>query len=83
MSQLINLMESPNFSGNTTEFRAEIASNLLGKSQPQMIIAQQVNDPDIMGQIAHHWKHFVSTGQIWALLVGLVIGFAFRGIIGR
>lgn len=83
MSKLINLMESPNPSGNPPEFRAEIAANFLGKSQPQMIIAQQVNDPDIMGQIAHHWKHFVSTGQIWALLIGLVIGFAFRGIIGR
>ncbi len=83
MTKLINLIEFTPVGSNHTEFRAEMRHSFLQQSQPQMIIAQQVNDPDIMGQIATHWKHFVATGQIWALLVGLVLGFVFRGIIGR
>lgn len=83
MTQVIPKMELTPVASNHTEFRAEMGHSFLQQSQPQMIIAQQVNDPDIMGQIAIHWKHFVATGQIWALLVGLVLGFVFRGIIGR
>jgi hypothetical protein len=83
MTKLINLIESTPVGSNHTEFRAEMRHNLLGKSQPQTIIAQQVNDPDVMGQMGTYLKNFVETGQVWALLVGLVLGFVFRGIIGR
>ncbi len=83
MTQLIHIMELTPVASNHTELKPELRHNFFHKSQPQTIIAQQVNDPDVMGQIATHWKHFVSTGQIWALLVGLVLGFFFRGIIGR
>ena len=83
MTQVIPKMELTPVASNHTELPQELRHSFLQQSQPQMIIAQQVNDPDVMGQIATHWKHFVATGQVWALLVGLVLGFVFRGIIGR
>jgi hypothetical protein len=83
MTQLINIMELTPVASNHTELKTELRHNFFHKSQPQTIIAQQVNDPDVMGQMGTYLKNFVETGQVWALLVGLVLGFVFRGIIGR
>jgi len=44
------------------------------------VIAQAFKDPDFLGQIQQAWTHFVSTGQIWALLIGLVVGYIFRNL---
>ncbi|BAZ53087.1 hypothetical protein NIES4103_57580 [Nostoc sp. NIES-4103] len=43
-------------------------------------LAQAVSDPDLIGQISKAWGHFVQTGQIWALLIGLVIGYIIRNL---
>ena len=43
-------------------------------------LAQNITDPDLIGQIQKAWNHFVQTGQIWALLIGLVIGYMFRNL---
>ena len=44
------------------------------------VIAQTVNDPDLLGQAQKAWNNFVETGQIWALLIGLVIGYVIRNL---
>jgi hypothetical protein len=44
------------------------------------VLAQNVTDPDIIGQIQKAWNNFVQTGQIWALLIGLVIGYILRNL---
>ena len=44
------------------------------------VLAQQVSDQDLWGQVVRSWNHFVSTGQIWALLIGIAVGYAFRGL---
>ena len=44
------------------------------------VIAQTVNDPDLLGQVQTAWNNFVETGQIWALLIGLVIGYLIRNL---
>ncbi|MEA5582513.1 hypothetical protein VB620_14330 [Nodularia harveyana UHCC-0300] len=44
------------------------------------ILAQYVNDPDLLGQMQQAWNNFVVTGQIWALLIGMVLGYIFRGL---
>ncbi|MEO1430744.1 MAG: hypothetical protein AAFS12_17035 [Cyanobacteria bacterium J06632_19] len=44
------------------------------------MIAQTVNDPDLLGQVQKAWNNFVETGQIWALLIGLVIGYLIRNL---
>ncbi|MBD2495688.1 hypothetical protein [Nostoc sp. FACHB-280] len=44
------------------------------------VLAQQVSDPNLMGQVQKAWNHFIQTGQVWALLIGLVIGWLFRNL---
>lgn len=43
-----------------------------------IILAQQIEDPDIMGQMEDAWNNFVETGQVWALLIGVFVGATFR-----
>jgi hypothetical protein len=43
------------------------------------LIAQQFKQ-DVMGDIGKGWDGFVKSGQIWALLIGTVIGYLFRSI---
>ncbi len=45
-----------------------------------ILLAQEIHDPDLLGQIQHTWNHFVQTGQIWALLIGVVIGYIFKNL---
>ncbi|MEH2251444.1 hypothetical protein [Nostoc sp.] len=44
------------------------------------VIAPTITDPDVMGQIQKSWSHFIQTGQVWALLIGLVIGYMIRNL---
>ncbi len=44
------------------------------------VIAQTVSDPDLLGQVQKAWNNFVETGQIWALLIGLVVGYLIRNL---
>lgn len=44
------------------------------------VLAQNVTDPDLIGQIQKAWNIFVKSGQIWALLIGLVVGYIFRNL---
>lgn len=44
------------------------------------VLAQTVNDPDVLGRIQSAWNNFIKTGQVWALLIGLVVGYVFRGM---
>ncbi len=44
------------------------------------ILAQTIEDPDIMGQMQDAWYNFVDSGQVWALLIGLLIGYSFKGL---
>ncbi|WP_017316644.1 hypothetical protein [Mastigocladopsis repens] len=44
------------------------------------VVAQNISDPDILGQIQKAFTHFVQTGQAWALLIGLVLGYMIRNL---
>ena len=44
------------------------------------VLAQDVtNVPNPLNQFGNAWNHFVKTGQIWAFLIGVVLGYLFRG----
>lgn len=43
-----------------------------------LVLAQYVEDPDVLGQIQDAWNTFIESGQVWALLIGLFIGYLFR-----
>ncbi|MBR8837389.1 MAG: hypothetical protein DSM106950_26115 [Stigonema ocellatum SAG 48.90 = DSM 106950] len=44
------------------------------------VVAQQITDPDVLGQIQNAFNHFVKTGQVWAMLIGLVVGYMIRNL---
>jgi len=37
-----------------------------------------IKDPDILEQMRLTWNHFVISGQAWALLIGVVLGYMFK-----
>ena len=45
------------------------------------ILAQTIEDPDIIGQMEDAWYNFIDSGQVWALLIGLFIGYSVKGLI--
>jgi len=58
-------------------------SNLVGYTSTPIrgvIVAQAVRDADLMGQMQKSFNNFVQSGQIWALLIGLVVGYMFRSL---
>ncbi|MEL6438511.1 MAG: hypothetical protein AAFQ80_04565 [Cyanobacteria bacterium J06621_8] len=46
------------------------------------LLAQSIEDPDILGQIQDAWHNFIDTGQVWALLIGTFFGYTFKGFTG-
>lgn len=46
------------------------------------LLAQQIEDPDILGQIQDAWANFIDSGQVWALLIGCFFGYTFKGFTG-
>ncbi len=43
------------------------------------LLAQQFKQ-DVVGDMSRGWNKFVSSGQIWALIIGVVVGYLFRSI---
>jgi len=41
--------------------------------------AQQFKQ-NIMKDLANGWNNFVKTGQIWALLIGVTLGYLFKSV---
>ena len=46
------------------------------------LLAQQIEDPDILGQMEDAWYNFIDSGQVWALLIGTFFGYTFKGFTG-
>lgn len=38
-------------------------------------LAQLKTETDLFAQVSGAWDNFVKTGQIWALLIGIVFGY--------
>ncbi len=45
-----------------------------------LVLAQQVPNTDILGNIQGGWNDFLQTGKAGTLAVGLVIGYMVRGM---
>lgn len=43
------------------------------------VLAQTFDNVDVLGDMQVAWTNFVETGQVWALLVGVFIGYVFKG----
>jgi hypothetical protein len=46
------------------------------------LLAQHIEDPDVLGQIQDAWFNFIDSGQVWALLAGIFFGYTFKGFTG-
>lgn len=44
-----------------------------------LILAQEFNQ-DILGDMKGSFNAFVESGQLWALLIGVVIGYIFKSL---
>ncbi|MEA5418166.1 hypothetical protein VB712_02950 [Spirulina sp. CCNP1310] len=44
------------------------------------LLAQAVSDPDILGQIQAGFQNFMQSGQVWAMVIGIVIGYGIRSL---
>lgn len=44
------------------------------------VLAQAIEDPDVLGQMQDAWNNFVETGQVWALLIGVFFGYLFKSL---
>jgi hypothetical protein len=42
------------------------------------VLAQKIEDPDILGQMQDAWHNFIESGQVWALLIGSFFGYMFK-----
>lgn len=42
------------------------------------VLAQQIPQTDLMGDVQRAFDNFVKTGQAWAFLIGLVLGYMLK-----
>ena len=43
------------------------------------VLAQTVQDPDVLGQMQKSFNNFIKSGQVWALGIGVVLGYMIKG----
>jgi len=44
-----------------------------------IVLAQQIRETNLWGEVQSAWGHFVQTGQVWALLIGFILGYFIKG----
>lgn len=44
------------------------------------VLAQNIEDPDILGDMQAAFENFIESGQAWALGIGLFLGYFFRSL---
>jgi len=67
MSEMVNV--SPNSASSFSQYDNTV------------VVAQTVKDPELLQQIQDGWNNFIDSGQVWALLIGLFLGYLFRTFI--
>jgi hypothetical protein len=73
-----------NFQGQslTTQFMtflpAKETSTVSNTQYAVTIIAKIDKDVDVLAQMQDAFNNFIESGQVWALLIGFVLGYIFR-----
>lgn len=83
----MNLNEKPMFSLELINVSFKPIEHFLATQNAQLgetLIAQKsyssIQEVDIIADMKDAWDHFIETGQVWALLIGLFVGYMFRGL---
>jgi hypothetical protein len=40
----------------------------------------QTAQTDLFSNVGQSWNNFIQSGQVWALIIGFVVGYLFRGL---
>jgi len=51
-----------------------------GRHQTKTVVLAQQFDQDILADLGGAFNHFIESGQVWALVIGLVLGYLIRGL---
>lgn len=74
MQELTAWLSSLPLSGN-------LGSELLWKLPVNWtVLAQHIDDPNLLGKVQSSFDSFVQSGQVWALLIGIILGYIIRGL---
>lgn len=46
------------------------------------ILAQKIEDPQVLEKMQAAWRKFIESGQVWALIIGFIFGYIFRTFTG-
>jgi hypothetical protein len=46
------------------------------------VLAQTIEDPQVIEKMQDAWRKFIETGQVWALVIGFILGYIFRSFTG-
>jgi hypothetical protein len=57
----------------------EPPTGLLAPAPASLVLAQQF-DQDILGDMGNLWNTFIESGQVWALVIGIVVGYLIRNL---
>ena len=77
--RLLNMTEfTP--SATVVETIAEFPGLSAAPQQGTATVLAQQFDQDVVGDLGNALNTFVQSGQIWALLVGFVLGYLLRGV---
>ncbi len=67
------------FTGVDLANLAGVTGSSIHQAALSPVLAQQF-DEDILGDMVKTWHHFVDSGQLWALLFGIVVGYFIRNL---
>lgn len=74
------LIDLPTWAANVSHASSALHSFHWHVLDDWIVLAQQFKETDITGEVGKSWGQFVKTGQVWALLVGLVVGYLARAL---
>ncbi|WP_202924942.1 hypothetical protein [Myxacorys almedinensis] len=74
------LLDLPTLAANATHASDALQAIHGHLSDDWLVLAQQFKETDLPGEVGKAWGHFVKTGQVWALLAGLIVGYLARAL---
>ena len=78
---LVSSIDLSVLSASTINYTSNFHSNIadLHLYINMYLIAQQYNQ-NVLADFGRGWDSFVRSGQIWALMIGVIVGYLFRSI---
>lgn len=52
----------------------------ISSAMPQSMVLAQQFDQDVLGDMGRLWNIFIESGQVWALLIGVIVGYFIRSL---